>query len=111
MLDNIACAIAPSAPTVGRTLVVVHGDVAQELDRIAAAEDAVLVALGPSRRRAFARSAAHRLIRRGQRAVTVCPDPEAVFAGTEPLSSGRGARVDLRPKGTAPRPTGRSRRA
>ena len=110
MLDDIACAIAPSAPTVCRTLVVVHGDVAQELDRIAAAEDAVLVALGPSRRRAFARSVARRLIRRGQRAVMVCPDPEAVFAGTELLSS-RGARVDVRPKGTAPRPTGRNRRA
>jgi len=111
MLDDIACAIAPSAPTVCRTLVVVHGEVAQELDRIAAAEDAVLVALGPSRPRAFARSPARRLIRRGQRAVMVCPDLEAVFTGTEPLNSGRDARIDVRSKGTAPRPTGRSRRA
>lgn len=39
MLDDIACAIAPSAPTVCRTLVV-GGDVAQALDRVAAAEDA-----------------------------------------------------------------------
>jgi nucleotide-binding universal stress UspA family protein len=98
MLDDIACAIAPSAPIVCRTLVV-HGRVAQELDRIAASEDAILIALGPSRCRtigdAFARTAARHLMRRGQRAVMVCPTTEGVFAGTEPLSSGRGASVDM----------------
>jgi nucleotide-binding universal stress UspA family protein len=98
MLDDIACAIAPSAPTVCRTRVA-HGRVAQELNRIAASEDAVLVALGSSRSRtfgdAFARSGARHLMRRGQRAVMMCPALEGVFARPEHWRSGGGASVDM----------------
>jgi nucleotide-binding universal stress UspA family protein len=53
MLEQMAYAIAPSAPSVTRTRVV-EGPVGPQLERLAVADDAALVALGPSRRGALA---------------------------------------------------------
>jgi nucleotide-binding universal stress UspA family protein len=92
MLDDIACAIAPCAPTVCRTLTV-RGRPGRELRRIAASEDAVLVALGPSRHRgpwsALGRRSARSLLRGGKQPVLLPPTPESVFGGAQPATTTR----------------------
>jgi nucleotide-binding universal stress UspA family protein len=92
MLERIACAIAPSAPPVTRTRVV-EGPVGPELERLAAADDAVFVALGPSRHgalaAALARSPGAHLMRHGRRLVMITPAPEAVLIEREPFTGRR----------------------
>jgi nucleotide-binding universal stress UspA family protein len=87
LLDDIACAVAASAPTVCQTRVV-HGDVGGALDVVATEENAFLVALGPSRHhapgRALGRRCARRLVRGRRRAVAVFPPAERVFAFDDP---------------------------
>jgi nucleotide-binding universal stress UspA family protein len=83
MLDEIACAISPTAPAVCRTLLGA-GPVGPQLEHLARAEDAALVAVGPCRHGALAGALAgspsRHLMRRGSRPVMVCPSPEAVLA-------------------------------
>jgi nucleotide-binding universal stress UspA family protein len=92
MLEQIACAIAPSAPPVTRTRIVA-GPVGPELERLSAADHADLVALGPSRHGAFAgalaRSPGAHLMRHGNRLVMITPTPEAVLIEREPFSGRR----------------------
>jgi nucleotide-binding universal stress UspA family protein len=95
LLDEIACTIAAQAPTVCRRRVV-HGPVGMELSRVAKAEDALLVALGPSRHQALrpplGRRCARQLLRRGH-AVMLLPPAEQVLAlgdpAAEPTRTGR----------------------
>lgn len=83
MLEEIRDAIAPGAPRVCRT-VVVCGAIGPQLDRLAATEDATVVAVGPHRHgplaSALTGSPAAHLLRRGTRPVMVCPSPESVLA-------------------------------
>ena len=92
MLEQIACAIAPSAPPVTRTRIVA-GPVGPELERLSAADQADLVALGPSRHGALAgalaRSPGAHLMRHGNRLVMITPTPEAVLIEREPFSGRR----------------------
>jgi hypothetical protein len=67
--------------------------VGPQLDRLAAAEDAALISLGPSRHAALAgalaRSPLQYLMRRGSRPILISPTPEAVLGHRGPFTRGR----------------------
>jgi nucleotide-binding universal stress UspA family protein len=98
MLEEIACAIAPVAPSACGTRVLV-GAVGPHLVRLAAAEDAALLAVGrPRSVSPFMRSPTTHLLRRAACAVMVCPSPDAVFA----LASAAHRELPAAPRAPAP---------